>query len=112
MNINILLDKLPQYTSEGLKIRTNFKESIKFELLMQDNKISEVDKLAIALNLYYYEVPKIQKKQQKICYGFTDAVKKLRLVKTKRKISKSKFIAMNLMQNIYIVHLWNNIRQI
>ena len=58
MNINILLDKLPQYTSEGLKIRTNFKESIKFELLMQDNKISEVDKLAIALNLYYYEVPK------------------------------------------------------
>jgi len=58
MNINILLDKLPKYTSEGLKIRTDFKESIKFELLMQDNKISEVDKLAIALNLYYYEVPK------------------------------------------------------
>lgn len=55
--MNILLDKLPQYTPQGLKIRTDFKETIKFELLMQDNKINEIDKLSIALNLYYYEVP-------------------------------------------------------
>lgn len=57
MNVNILLDELPLYTPKGLKIRTDFKESIKFELLMQDKQISEIDKLAIALNLYYYEKP-------------------------------------------------------
>ena len=34
MNKNILLDRLPQYTQNGLKIRTDFRESIKFELLM------------------------------------------------------------------------------
>ncbi len=54
---NILLDVLPQKTPEGLRIRTDFRESIKFELLMQDNKINELDKLAIAINLYYYEEP-------------------------------------------------------
>jgi hypothetical protein len=31
MDKNILLDKLPQYTKNGLKLRTDFRESIKFE---------------------------------------------------------------------------------
>lgn len=31
----------PQYTNSGLKIRTDFRESIKFELLMQDHNLSE-----------------------------------------------------------------------
>lgn len=53
----LLLDKLPSYTPSGLKIRNDFRESIKFELLMQDNRIEDTDKIAIALNLYYYEVP-------------------------------------------------------
>lgn len=52
---NLLLDKLPQYTPSGLKIRTDFRESIKFELLMQDNNITENDKIGLALNLYYKE---------------------------------------------------------
>ena len=60
MNKNILLDKLPQYTKSGLKIRTDFRESIKFELLMQDNKINKEDKIVYALNLYYYEPNKIK----------------------------------------------------
>lgn len=50
---NLLLDKLPQYTPSGLKIRTDFRESIKFELLMQDNNITENTKIDLALNLYY-----------------------------------------------------------
>ena len=58
MYYNLLLDELPKYTPNNLKIRTNFKETIKFELLMQDNKVEEKDKLALALSLYYYEVPK------------------------------------------------------
>lgn len=60
MNKNILLDRLPQYTENGLRIRTDFRESIKFELLMQDNKISKEDKIAYAINLYYYEPNKIK----------------------------------------------------
>ena len=55
--MNILLDRLPQYTPNGFNIRTDFRESIKFELLMQDNKIDELDKVALALNLYYYKTP-------------------------------------------------------
>lgn len=53
--MNLLLDKLPHYTPTGLKIRTDFRESIKFELLMQDNRIKGKDKILLALNLYYYK---------------------------------------------------------
>ena len=59
MNKNILLDQLPQYSKSGLKIRTDFRESIKFELLMQDNKISQKEKIMLALKLYYYDISKI-----------------------------------------------------
>lgn len=61
MNSNILLNKLPLYTPSGLKLRTDFRESIKFELLMQDSSINDKDKIEIALNLYYYElIPNIK----------------------------------------------------
>lgn len=66
MNKNILLDRLPQYTENGLRIRTDFRESIKFELLMQDSKINKEDKIAYALNLYYYEPNKIKNVQEAI----------------------------------------------
>ena len=59
MDINILLDRLPQYTQDGHRIRTDFRESIKFELLMQDNNIDEKDKVEQALRLYYYDLSKI-----------------------------------------------------
>lgn len=66
MNKNILLDKLPQYTSSGLRIRTDFRESIKFELLMQDRRINEKDKIMQALNLYYYDLKEIKDIKQAI----------------------------------------------
>lgn len=53
----LLLDKLPTHTPTGLKIRSDFRESIKFELLMQDNRINDNEKIPMALSLYYYEVP-------------------------------------------------------
>lgn len=59
MNKNILLDELPQFTESGLEIRTDFRESIKFELLMQDKNLSEKVKIMQALQLYYYDVNKI-----------------------------------------------------
>ena len=60
MNKNILLDKLPQFTRQNLRIRTDFRESIKFELLMQDSKITEKEKIMLALKLYYYDISKIK----------------------------------------------------
>lgn len=54
--MNILLDKLPN-EYEGLKINTNFRSFILFEILMQDNKIKKEKKILIALNLLYNEIP-------------------------------------------------------
>ena len=59
MYYNLLLHRLPTYTPHNLKIRTDFTESIKFELLMQDNSVKERDKLMLALNLYYYDTNQI-----------------------------------------------------
>ena len=66
MNKNILLDRLPQFTNNGLRIRTDFRESIKFELLMQDKNINEKDKIMQALKLYYYDLDKIKDIKQAI----------------------------------------------
>ncbi len=63
---NLLLNKLPKYTPSGLKIRTDFRESIKFELLMQDNKIDEQTKIMQALKLYYYDLSQITDVKQAI----------------------------------------------
>ena len=43
MYYNLILDRLPNITPNGLKIRTDFRESIKFELLMQNSNIEEKD---------------------------------------------------------------------
>mgnify|MGYP003248142868 FL=1 len=56
---NLILNKLPKSTPNKLKIRTDFRESIKFELLMQDNTIKDSDKVIIALKLYYYKPSEI-----------------------------------------------------
>ena len=66
MYFNMILGKLPKKTPHNLSIRTDFRESIKFELLMQDRTLSDMDKIRIALNLYYYEPEKIQKIEQAI----------------------------------------------
>ena len=54
--MNILVDKLPT-DYEGLKINTNFRSFILFELLMQDSQINKEDKIALALELFYEEFP-------------------------------------------------------
>ncbi len=60
MYYNLILNKLPQYTPSKLKIRTDFRETIKFELLMQDKTINDNDKIKMALNLYYYNPNEIE----------------------------------------------------
>ena len=59
--MNILVDRLPN-EYEGLKINTNFRSFILFELLMQDREIEKEDKIALALNLFYDEIPQDIKK--------------------------------------------------
>lgn len=50
--MNILIDKLPQ-EYEGLKINTNFRSFILFELLMQDNNFNKKQKILLSLKLFY-----------------------------------------------------------
>ena len=59
--MNILIDKLPN-EYEGLKVNTNFRSFILFELLMQDKKISNKDKVILTLNLFYETTPTDLKK--------------------------------------------------
>ena len=69
--MNILLDKL-QTSYEGLKIKTDFRLFILFELLMQDREIGQEDKLGLALNLFFDEIPKdIKKAFECILYFYT-----------------------------------------
>lgn len=56
--INILIDKLPTEI-DGLKINSDFRTSILFELLMQDNEFSNEEKIAQTLELYYPDIDKI-----------------------------------------------------
>lgn len=50
--MNLLIDKLPT-DYEGLKINTNFRSFILFELLMQDNSVSDKDKIILSINLFF-----------------------------------------------------------
>ena len=59
--MNLLIDKLPT-DYEGLKINTNFRSFILFELLMQDNSIDTENKILLSLNLFFEEPPKDLKK--------------------------------------------------
>ncbi|EPY2279512.1 bacteriophage Gp15 family protein [Clostridium sporogenes] len=58
--MNMLIDLVPTTVEiEGgeYEINSNFRVSILFELLMQDNSISEEDKIMQALQLYYPVIP-------------------------------------------------------
>ncbi|WP_346962404.1 bacteriophage Gp15 family protein [Clostridium sp.] len=59
--MNLLIDLLPNKVNiegEDYEINSDFRTSILFELLMQDNTISEEDKIIQALELYYPKLPK------------------------------------------------------
>lgn len=58
--MNILIDEVPEYVEiDGIeyKINTDFRIGIMFELLIQDNTLTDMEKVEIALNLYYPEIP-------------------------------------------------------
>lgn len=58
--MNLLVDLVPDTVEiEGIRyeINSDFRVGILFELLMQDNTLLEEEKIKIALNLYYEEIP-------------------------------------------------------
>ena len=58
--MNILIDLLPEEVTidnKEYKINSDFRTSILFELLMQDSSIGEEDKILMALQLYYPQIP-------------------------------------------------------
>lgn len=58
--MNILVDLLPitvEINNEEYGINSDFRTSILFELLMQDESIGEEDKILMALQLYYPIIP-------------------------------------------------------
>lgn len=58
--MNILIDKLPtSVVIDGVeyKINSDFRTSILFSLLMEDNDVNEQDKILGALQLYYDVIP-------------------------------------------------------
>lgn len=63
--MNILIDKLPTEV-EGLELNTDFRTSILFELLMQDKDISNEDKVALSINLYFNRQPTSYEEMKKM----------------------------------------------
>ena len=91
--MNILIDRLPQ-EYEGLKIDTNFRSFILFELLMQDNSLNEKQKIALAINLFYEEMPTDFKKAIKGILWFYSGGKE-------KKKEKKQNVANNTKKQIY-----------
>lgn len=71
--MNILIDRLPkQVDVDGVlyQIRSDFRTSILFELLMQDDEYTDTEKIVHALELYYPEIPKNIEKAMDACTRF------------------------------------------
>ena len=86
MYCNLLINKLPQHTDSGMRIRTDFRESIKFELLMQDRTIEDERKVKMILNLYYYrteQIKDVKKALEEIVWFYKGGDKKENTNRTK-----------------------------
>lgn len=68
---NILLDKFNNITPNGYTINTDFRQGIKFELLMQDNKIDNKEKIILALNLFYADITDYQQQLEDIVWFYS-----------------------------------------
>lgn len=70
MLCNILLDKLPMQSPHGYKLKTNYRQGIKYELLMQDNELTVEEKIDLALNIFFYkqDLAKIKKEEELISF--------------------------------------------
>lgn len=71
--MNILIDRLPTKVEiDGVlyQINSDFRTSILFELLMQDEEYSDTEKVAYALKLYFPIIPENVEKAMDACIRF------------------------------------------
>jgi len=85
--MNLLIDKLPT-DYEGLKINTNFRSFILFELLMQDKELEDKDKILLALRLFFEEPPENLKKSIEAILWFYRCGKDVKETKNKKSEQK------------------------
>lgn len=87
--MNLLVDRLPT-EHEGLKINTNFRSFILFELLMQDNEIKKEDKIILTLQLFFDEPPKDIKKAIEVILWFYRGGEDEETIKNKKEKQSNK----------------------
>lgn len=89
--MNILIDDISQTVKEKIKedFDTNFRTTILFELLMQDNEISNEAKIIQALKLYYKKIPKdIKTSIENILWFYSGGKEKKILQETQKENTK------------------------
>ncbi|XZM33943.1 bacteriophage Gp15 family protein [Clostridium perfringens] len=99
--MNLLIDIVPTHVeidNKKYKINTDFRTSILFELLIQDNSLEQKEKLIKALELYYPVIPKnIEEAIEKILwfykcgkdFQYGDSSKSKNSSRTKRELEYS-----------------------
>ena len=112
--MNILIDLLPTIVNINnveYEINSDFRTSILFELLMQDNSIGKEDKIITALELYYPVIPENINEAIEQILWFYRCGKEITSSKGngKGKRESLKFTVLNMMMIIYMLHLWTNI---
>ena len=120
MLTNILLDKLPEITPNGFKIKTDFRQAIKFELLMQDRNINDEEKFILALNLFYEEVIDVNKQLDDMIWFYLKG-KKIEELKTSKESNNQQIYSFeydadyifsafletyNIDLNVVLMHWW------
>lgn len=120
MLTNILLDKLPETTPNGFTIKTDFRQAIKFELLMQDRSINDKEKVILALNLFYDEVTDVNKQLDDMIWFYLKG-KKIEELKTSKESNNQQIYSFeydadyifsafletyNIDLNVVLMHWW------
>lgn len=88
--MNLIVDRLPT-DYEGLKIETNFRSFVLFELLMQDNSLTKEEKVLLSIRLFYKEkIEDIKKATDGILWFYRcgEEIKENKNVKNKEQNNK------------------------
>lgn len=109
---NIILDVLPETVEiDGAEYRINsdFRISILFELLMQDDEVGKRQKLIQGLKLYYPEIPQNMTEAVEKRSGFTDAAEKPKAIaQDPEEADQSKYTHLNMTMTISMQLSWSN----
>lgn len=109
--MNILIDFLPtcvEIDNKKYEINSDFRTSILFELMIEDEALSDEDKLYATLDLYYKELPQnIKEAIEKALWFYKGGKEDIQIInssKTKKVLWEviQKFIHLNMTQITFI----------